>query len=78
NPFNPATSIKYNISKSGFVSLRIFDISGKQLGKFINTNQSPGEYSINYDASSLSSGVYFYSLEVNGKVMGAKKMTVLK
>ena len=63
NPFNPMTNIKYQISKAGFVILKIYDILGRQISTLINEKQTPGSYNVTFDATSLSSGVYFYKLQ---------------
>ena len=60
NPFNPATTISYYLPKSGFVILKIYDIQGKEIRTLINELQKSGRYSVNFNASDLSSGVYLY------------------
>ena len=77
NPFNPVTKISYDISRIGFVSLKIYDILGKEVAVLVNEMKNPGLYTIDFNASNLSSGTYFYRLEVNGFV-DTKKMVVLK
>ena len=77
NPFNPVTKISYAIPKSGFVTLKVYDILGKELVTLVNGNKNAGSYIVDFDASALTSGVYFYKLEVNGFV-DTKKMMVLK
>ena len=62
NPFNPSTEIKYNIAKSGFVSLKVYDILGKEVSVLVNEIQKEGEYKVRYDASALTSGIYFYKI----------------
>lgn len=62
NPFNPTTTIKYTISKPGHVSLKVFDVLGREVTTLVNQFQSQGEYSVRFDASILSSGVYHYQL----------------
>lgn len=78
NPFNPVTTIKYQIPKSGFVTLKVFDILGKMVGNYVNEAQQAGEYSINFDGSALSSGMYFYKLEVSGRTIAVNKMILSK
>ncbi len=63
NPFNPVTNIKFDIPKSGFVKLKVFDISGKEVSTLISKEMNAGSYTFDFDGSSLSSGVYFYKLE---------------
>jgi len=69
NPFNPVTNLEFGISKSGFVSLKIYDILGKEVATLVNANLNPGTYKYDFDASSaaggLKSGIYFYTLRVN-------------
>ena len=77
NPFNPTTKINFSIPKSGLVTMKIFDILGKEVGTLVKGNYSAGSYSVDFNASKLSSGVYFYSLEVNG-FRDMKKMMLVK
>ncbi|MDP4115150.1 MAG: T9SS type A sorting domain-containing protein, partial [Bacteroidota bacterium] len=77
NPFNPATNIKFSIPKSGLVTLQIFDILGKEVYTNSKEYQQAGSYTINIDASKLSSGTYFYKLS-SGKFTETKKMQILK
>ena len=63
NPFNPATTIKYQLPKAGFVTLKIYDILGREVASLVKENQNVGRYTINFDASRLSSGVYIYELK---------------
>ncbi len=64
NPFNPVTTISYRLSSSGLVKLKVFDFLGKEAADLINGVQSEGKYEIKFDASNLSSGIYFYKIEV--------------
>lgn len=77
NPFNPVTRINYDISKRGFVNLRIYDILGREVKSLVNEIKSIGSYSIDYNASGLASGIYFYRLECNGFV-STKRMLLIK
>jgi len=77
NPFNPLTRINFSLPKNGFVSLKIYDVLGKEVAVLINENKNPGKYIVDFNATSLTSGVYFYKLEVNGFV-STKKMTLIK
>ena len=72
NPFNPATTIKYSIKHSGFVSLKVFDILGRKMNELVNEEQSPGTYSYVFDAHELSSGVYFIVLTAEGITISNK------
>lgn len=77
NPFNPETKINFQIPTSGFVSLKVFDNSGKEVATLVSSEMASGYHSATFNASGLSSGVYFYKLETQGfvKVM---KMALVK
>jgi hypothetical protein len=77
NPFNPETSIKFAVPKEGFVSLKVFDITGREVLTGVNEVLKPGYYNVQVDASKLASGVYFYKLMANGFI-DTKKMTLVK
>ncbi|MCX6165140.1 MAG: T9SS type A sorting domain-containing protein [Ignavibacteriae bacterium] len=77
NPFNPTTSIKFSIPKSGFVTLKVYDILGRQITELVNQFKSTGTYIVDFDASTYTSGMYFYKLEVNDFV-AVKKMVLVK
>lgn len=77
NPFNPSTKINYQIPKSSFVRLMIFDVLGSEVMKLVSEDQSPGSYSVELDATKLPSGTYFYKLETNG-FTETKKMILVK
>ena len=68
NPFNPTTTIKYQIPSTpmGFVSLKVFDIVGREVATLVDEVEPPGEYSVTWNAERVSSGVYFYRLVVGG------------
>jgi hypothetical protein len=63
NPFNPSTRISFSITKEGPVSLRVYDILGREVATLVNENRKPGEYSERFDGSRLASGVYMYVLQ---------------
>ncbi|HRE41974.1 MAG TPA: T9SS type A sorting domain-containing protein [Ignavibacteria bacterium] len=77
NPFNPETKIKFDISKTGSVSLEIYDITGKLIERLANKNLSPGSYEYIFNGSALSSGIYYYKLSANN-FSQTKKMLLLK
>jgi len=77
NPFNPSTSIKFSIPQSSNVTLKIFNTLGQELITLIDQNMESGTHSINFDASKLNSGVYFYRLDA-GSFSEVKKMTLVK
>ena len=78
NPFNPSTKISYSLPQSGFVLLIIYDILGNEIQTLENKFQNAGTYSVNFDASALSSGIYFYKLQVVGYFIETKKMMLLR
>ncbi len=78
NPFNPKTIIKFYIPQSGFIKIKMFDLLGRELLVPVNNKFFPGEYYINFDGTYLSSGIYFYSLFVDEKLIDTKKMVILK
>ena len=63
NPFNPSTTITYSIPIAGKVSLKIFDVLGNEIATLVNEEMTPGNYTVNFNASNLTSGVYFYRLQ---------------
>lgn len=77
NPFNPTTMISYQIPNDGFVTLKIYDILGREIKTLVNDFKSQGKYSVNFDGSDLVSGVYFYQLRV-GDFYSIKKMILMK
>lgn len=77
NPFNPTTVIKYQIPKEGNVVLKVYDVLGAEVTTLVNEEKSVGRYEVNFDASSLASGVYIYRLNVNDYV-ATKKMILLR
>jgi len=77
NPFNPATTISYEIPNSGFVTLRIYDILGREVKTLINERQSAGVHEVNFNARNFSSGVYLYVITTDGESL-VKKMVILK
>jgi len=77
NPFNPGTKINYSIPKESFVSLKVYDILGKEVVALINEEQPLGSYEVDFDASNLSAGVYFYKLQA-GDFVQTRKMLLIK
>jgi len=77
NPFNPSTILKYSIVKKGEVKLTIYDILGREVSVLVNEVKDPGYYEVNFNASNLASGVYFYRL-VAGNFVSTRKMLLLK
>lgn len=77
NPFNPTTNIRFDIQKQGMVTLKVYDILGKEVAILVNETLQPGTYETNYDATGLTSGVYLYKLETEG-FSEVKRMILLK
>ncbi len=77
NPFNPTTNIRYDIPKASKVTLKIYDILGREVTTLVNTFQSPGRYTVRFNAQNLASGVYFYQLNA-GSYTAIKKLMLLK
>ncbi len=77
NPFNPITNLEFGISNLGFVTLKVYDVLGNEVKTLVNENKPAGRYTVTFDGSNLSSGIYFYKLEA-GNFSEVKKMTLLK
>ena len=82
NPFNPATTINFSLASDSKVSLKIFDVIGQEVAQLVNGQLAAGQHNVNFDASSLNSGVYFYKIEANGvdgtSYSSVKKMILTK
>ena len=83
NPFskgsggNPNTTIRYNLANSGFVSLKIYNVLGAEIASLVNKNQNAGSYTVNFNATEIPSGVYFYTLKSKSNSI-TRKMILLK
>ncbi|MFA6980194.1 MAG: M1 family aminopeptidase [Ignavibacteriaceae bacterium] len=77
NPFNPETVIRYQLPTKSFVSLKIFDVLGKEIAVLVNQENEPGLHQVKFDGSLLSSGLYFYVLK-SGNFSNSKKLLLLK
>lgn len=77
NPFNPTTTISFSIFQAEFVTLKVYDILGREVVNLINEFKDAGNYKFNFDASKLSSGIYFYRLQA-GNFVDMKKMILMK
>ena len=77
NPFNPTTKINYSIKEKGNVELKIFDLLGSEIASLVNEEKTPGNYEVFFDASSLSSGVYLYTIKA-GSFVQTRKMMLMK
>ena len=77
NPFNPTTVISYHLPVSGNVTLKIYDLLGREVAVLVDENKPAGKYQINFNASELASGVYYYQLK-NGNFIQIKKMVLIQ
>lgn len=77
NPFNPTTSIRYSIPELSFVNIKIFDVLGSEIETLVNEEKSIGNYEVNFDASKLATGIYFYRIKA-GQFVETKKMVLIK
>ncbi|HEY5536699.1 MAG TPA: T9SS type A sorting domain-containing protein, partial [Ignavibacteria bacterium] len=78
NPFNSISKIKYQILKTSDVQIKVFDIQGREISILVNRKQTPGNYECNFDASNMTSGIYFYQLTADGVMIATKKMIMIK
>lgn len=84
NPFNPSTKLSFVIGHLSFVTLKVYDMLGREVATLVNEAKSAGEYEVEFDASGLSSGIYFYRIQVTpiggqaGNYSKTMNMTLLK
>jgi len=93
NPFNPVTHLGFGISNlpapgnnnsenynsgGGFVSLKVYDALGKEVAALVNEKKNPGSYEVEFNGSDLPSGIYFYSMQIDGEIVQTKKMSLIK
>jgi hypothetical protein len=77
NPFNPITTIRYQVPETGKVTLKLYDVLGNEIATLVNEEKSFGKYEITFFAGSLPSGAYFYQLKTN-EFVETKKMILMK
>ncbi|CAF3802102.1 unnamed protein product [Rotaria sp. Silwood1] len=77
NPFNPTTKINFSVPKQSFVTLKIFDVTGREVANLVNDMKAPGYHSVEFNASSFASGVYFYRIEA-ADFIDTKRMVLVK
>ncbi|HJY64712.1 MAG TPA: T9SS type A sorting domain-containing protein [Ignavibacteria bacterium] len=77
NPFNPTTNIEFNVAENGFVSLKVFDITGREIENLVHENLQRGTYRVDWSGSGITSGVYFYTLKTSS-FSDTKKMMLIK
>ncbi|MBE2217364.1 MAG: T9SS type A sorting domain-containing protein [Ignavibacteria bacterium] len=78
NPFNPETKIRFVIPEAGFVQLKIYDVAGRTIEMIVNKQLSPSIYDVTFDGTKYTSGLYFYQLTSDGKIVDTKKMCLVK
>ncbi|NNG26433.1 MAG: T9SS type A sorting domain-containing protein [Ignavibacteriaceae bacterium] len=77
NPYNPVTTIKYQIPELSFVTLKVYDVLGNEISTLVNEQKPSGEYEIEFDGAEVPSGIYFYRLK-SGSFVETKKMVLMK
>jgi hypothetical protein len=77
NPFNPTTAIQYSVSSTQYVSLKVYDVIGRELSTLVSEVKPPGTYTVKWDAQGLASGIYFYRLEA-GQFTETRKLVLLR
>ena len=77
NPFNPVTRIKYSVPEIGYITIKVYDLMGREVATIFDGVQQAGNYTAILDGSNLTSGIYFYRMEANG-FMETKKLVLLK
>ena len=77
NPFNPSTKIKYEIPKESFITLKIYDVLGREVAALVNAKREAGKFEVTFNANSFPSGIYIYTLRA-GEFIQSKKMILLK
>ena len=77
NPFNPTTKISYSLPEANFVTLKVYDMLGREVSTLVNETKPAGTFEVEFDASKLSSGTYVYKLNAGG-YQTVKKMTLTK
>jgi hypothetical protein len=77
NPFNPSTDISFSLAKSSFVILEVYNSLGQKVAVLINNKMNPGSYKVKFNASNLSSGIYYYKIQA-GDFQSVKKMLLLQ
>ncbi len=77
NPFNPSTTINYSLNQPGLVTLKVYDITGREVATLVNSRENAGDHAVSFDAANLASGVYIYTLQSNGLRL-TNRMTLIK
>ena len=77
NPFNPSTTIIYSIPEDGHVTLKVYDVLGNEVASLVDEQKQSGSFDVNFNASALSSGVYYYQIKA-GEFTSTKKLVLMK
>ncbi|RPI06640.1 MAG: T9SS C-terminal target domain-containing protein [Ignavibacteriae bacterium] len=77
NPFNPSTKIRYAIPQNSYITLKVFDLRGREIATLVNEKKAPGNYEVTFNAGNLTSGIYFYQLRTENYIQ-TKKMILLQ
>jgi hypothetical protein len=78
NPFNPSTKIEFRLNRAADIDLKVYDLRGQEVSTLLKGNQSPGLYDLTFNGANLSTGVYFYTLFIDGKAADTHKMLLIK
>lgn len=78
NPFNPTTTINYQLPTANHVTLKVYDVLGREVATLVDENKTAGSYQATFDGSRFASGVYFYRIEVEDPVSGTGTFTAVK
>ena len=77
NPFNPTTNIAYTVDQAGVVELKLYNVMGQMVKTLVNDEKTPGDYFVDFNASDLASGVYFYKMTQHGQTV-TRKLVLMK
>ena len=77
NPFNPVTNINFDIPKNCIVSIKVYDITGREISTLVDQSVPAGSYNVEFDATNIASGTYFYKIQA-GDFVATKKMLLVK
>jgi len=77
NPFNPVTLIKYQVPETSHISIKIYDVIGREIATLVNEVKQPGVFQVSFNCENLASGVYFYKMKA-AEFVSVKKMNILK
>ena len=74
NPFNPTTTIRYELPEAGNIKIDVFNLLGQNVAQLVNEYKPAGRYEVSFNATDISSGIYFYTLETKNKILRQKMM----